>query len=403
MAVFSKRWCALALGALLVALAPHTGAQAQAPAPSPEPVRAGIDVLLADPPPELIGKRLGFITNRSAVDARGVSAIDRLYADKRFVLARLFAPEHGLRADRQGDIVDGKDAVTGLSVVSLYGSVKKPTRAMLEGLDALVFDIQDVGARFYTYHSTMALAMQAAKEAGLPFVVLDRPNPINGKAVEGAVLDPKLASFVGYYPIPVRHGMTMGELARLYNGAFGIQASLSVVPMQRWRRGMWFDQTDLPWVNPSPAMKSTVTATLYPGICLFEATNVDCRVGDRPFEKVGASWIDPEAYVRALRAHALPGVVFAPFKEQGVAGVEVRVTDREAFQAVKTGLVMVAEVQRLYPERLKIEAKGFDRMTGARWIRERLLAGDSPAAIAAGWEDQTRDFERKRAPYLLYR
>jgi uncharacterized protein YbbC (DUF1343 family) len=166
---------------------------------------------------------------------------------------------------------------------------------------------------------------------------------------------------------------------------------------------MWFDQTALPWVNPSPAMKSTVTATLYPGICLFEATNVDCRVGDRPFEKVGASWIDPEAYAGALTAHALPGVAFVPFRERGVAGVEVRVSDREAFQAVKTGLVMIAEVQRLYPERLRFEAKGFDRMTGATWIRERLLAGEAPEAIAAAWEEQTRAFERLRAPYLLYK
>lgn len=395
MAPFPKRARFLAL-ALLLAVAPL-------PAEAALPVVSGIDVLLADPPSALVGKRIGLITNRSAVDAQGVSDIDRLYADKRFKLARLFAPEHGLRADRQGDIVDGKDTVTGLGVVSLYGPVKKPTRAMLEGLDALVFDIQDVGARFYTYHSTMALAMQAAREAGLPFVVLDRPNPINGKAVEGAVLDPKLASFVGYYPIPVRHGMTMGELARLYNEAFGIGASLSVVPVRNWQRGMWFDQTTLPWVNPSPAMKSTLTATLYPGICLFEATNVDCRVGDRPFEKVGAAWIDGEAYARALRAHALPGVAFVPFADGKVSGVEVRVTDREAFQAVKTGLVMIAEARRLYPDRLRIEAKGFDRMTGASWIRERLLAGEAPGAIAAAWEDGTRKFERERAPYLLYR
>ncbi|MNX96715.1 hypothetical protein D3C86_1290460 [compost metagenome] len=166
---------------------------------------------------------------------------------------------------------------------------------------------------------------------------------------------------------------------------------------------MWFDQTALPWVNPSPAMKTPLTATLYPGICLFEATNVDCRVGDRPFEKVGASWIDGAAYARALSAHALPGVAFVPFREGTVSGVEVKVTDREAFQAVKTGLVMIAEVRRLYPDRLRIEAKGFDRMTGATWIREKLLAGEAPAAIAAAWQDQTRAFERDRAPYLLYR
>lgn len=366
-------------------------------------VEPGIDVFLTQAAPRLLGKRLGFITNRSAVDKAGVSDIDRLYCDPRFRLVKLFAPEHGLRADRQGDIIDGKDRVTGLPVVSLYGATKKPTSKMLEGLDALVFDIQDVGARFYTFQSTMALAMQAAAAAHLPFWVLDRPDPINGTAVEGAVLDPRLASFVGYYPIPVRHGMTLGELARFYNGAFGIGCDLTVVPMHGWRRGMWFDETALPWVKPSPAMKSPVTAMLYPGICLFEATNVDCRVGDRPFERVGASWIDGDAYARALAAHHLPGVRFAPFQMKGVSGVEVEVTDREAFQAVRTGLVMVSVLHRLYPERLKIEPKGFDEMTGASWIRARLIQGDEPEAIAVAWQTETERFLRQREPYLLYR
>lgn len=388
-------------GMLLAACALASPALAQPSAPPP--VKPGIDVFMDHPPEPVHGKRIGLITNRSAVDAAGVSDIDRLHGDSRFKLVKLFAPEHGLRADRQGDIVDGKDSVTGLPVVSLYGPVKKPTPQMLEGIEALVFDIQDVGARFYTYQSTMALAMQAARDARIPFVVLDRPNPINGLVVEGAVLDPKLASFVGYYPIPVRHGMTMGELARMYNAAFGIKAPLTVVPVEGWRRSMWFDQTALPWVNPSPAMKTPVTAMLYPGLCFFEATNLDCRVGDRPFERVGAKFVRGDEYAQALNARKLPGVRFVPFTLGAVSGVEVQVTERESFQAVRTGLTMVSEALRLYQDKVRIEPRGFDQMAGARWIRERLLAGEDPDAVAASWVSGLKDFARAREPYLLYR
>lgn len=370
------------------------------PAPAQE-VKPGIEAFLAAPPSLVLGKRLGLITNRSAVDRAGVSDIDRLTADPRWKLVRLFSPEHGLRADRQGSIVDGKDPVSGLPVVSLYGDTKKPTSASLQGIDVLLFDIQDVGARFYTYQSTMALAMQAAQEAGVAFCVLDRPNPITG-TVEGARLDPKLASFVGYYPIPVRHGLTLGELARYYNAVEGIGANLSVVPVQGWTRRMWFDQTALPWVKPSPAMRTLKTATLYPGICLFEATNLDCRVGDRPFERVGAAWLDEAAYARALNARKLPGVRFAPFRQDGVGGVELELLDRNAFRPVRTGLVMVSEAQRLHPDRFKIEARGFDRMVGVSSVRERLLAGDDPLAIAAGWEADEAAFTRESRPFWLY-
>lgn len=392
----------LSLRRLLVMLLATCALAFPATAAPPAPVRPGIDVFMEAPPPHLEGKRIGLITNRSAVDSRGVSDIDRLFGDARFKLVKLFAPEHGLRADRQGDIVDGKDSVTDLPVASLYGSVKKPTPQMLEGIEALVFDIQDVGTRFYTYQSTMALAMTAAKEARIPFVVLDRPNPINGVALEGAVLDTKLASFVGYYPIPVRHGMTMGELARMYNAAFGIQAALTVVPVAGWRRAMWFDQTALPWINPSPAMKTPVTAMLYPGLCFFEATNIDCRVGDRPFERVGARFIRGAEYAAALTARQLPGVRFVAFQTGAVSGVEVQVTDREAFESVRTGLTMVSEALRLYQDKVRIEPKGFDQMAGATWIRERLLAGEDPDAVAASWRYGVAEFARRRAPYLLY-
>lgn len=367
-----------------------------------KPVRPGIDVFLDHPPQALLGKRLGFITNRSAVDATGKSDIDRLFQDSRFKLVRLFSPEHGLRADQQGRLIDGNDSVTGLPVFSLYGTTKKPPLSSLQDLDALLFDIQDVGARFYTYQSTMALAMQAAKEAQIPFVVLDRPNPINGRAVEGALLDTKLASFVGYYPIPVRHGMTLGELARMYNAAFGIDCDLRVVPLAGWQRAMWFDQTELSWVKPSPAMRSPLTAMLYPGICLFEATNIDCRLGPEPFSKVGARWIDGTRYAESLNRHGLKGVRFEAFKEGEVGGVGITVSDREAFAPVLTGLVMIAEAQRLFPDSLKIEPRGFDQMLGASWIRERLLRGIAPESIAEAWTKDSEAFLNQRKPYLLY-
>ncbi len=399
--------------ALLVsspALPPGSAAPA-AVAVAPGPVTLGIDVLLAERPDLLAGKRMGLITNRAAVvpmragarsPAGGVTVLDRFLGDPRFLVAAILTPEHGFKADRQGDIASGKHE-SEIPIHSLYGPTKKPTPDMLKGLDVLVIDLPDVGARFYTYASTMALAMQAAKEAGLPFVVLDRPNPINGVDVEGFRLDPKLSSFVGYYPIPVRHGMTMGEMARMFNEAFGIGCKLTVVPMAGWTRGMWFESTGLPWSNPSPAMLSPTTAALYPGICLFEASNVDCRMGDRPFERVGASWIDGEKLAKALNARELPGVTFHATRLGEKRGVSIVLTDRAAFQSVRTGAVMLEEIQRLHPGKLKLEAKGFDQMAGNDRLRQALASGAPVSVIVESWERDAASFLGARAPYLLYK
>lgn len=365
------------------------------------PVTLGVDVLLAEQADLLAGKRIGLITNRAAVDGEGMAVLDRLLADPRMHVAAILTPEHGLKADRQG-IIPSSTHEGALPIHSLYGRTREPTPEMLKGLDVLVIDLPDVGARFYTYASTMALAMQAAREAGLPFVVLDRPNPINGEQVEGFRLDPELASFVGYYPIPVRHGMTMGEMARMFNEAYGIGCALTVVPMRGWKRGMWFDQTGLPWSKPSPAMLSPTTAALYPGICLFEASNVDCRMGDRPFERVGAAWIDSERLAKALNARNLPGVHFRPTRVGEKHGVSIDLLDRERFQAVRTGAVMLEEIQRLHPGKLKLEPRGFDRMAGNSQLREALASGRPVSEVVAAWERDAAGFLESRKPFLLY-
>ncbi|MNK88468.1 hypothetical protein D3C87_1084320 [compost metagenome] len=365
------------------------------------PVTLGIDVLLTEQSKLLEGKRIGLITNRAAVDGTGVSVLDRLLDDPRMRVAAILTPEHGLKADRQGHIASDQHERE-IPIHSLYGPTKKPSPAMLEGLDILVIDLPDVGARFYTYASTMALAMQAARDAGIPFVVLDRPNPINGVGVEGFRLDPKLASFVGYYPIPVRHGMTMGEMARMFNGAFGIGCQLTVVPMKGWTRGMWFDATGLPWSKPSPAMLSPTTAALYPGICLFEASNVDCRMGDRPFERVGATWIAGEKLAKALNARKLSGVSFKPTQIGEKQGVELTLTDRDRFQAVRTGAVMLEEIQRLHPGKLKLDPRGFDQMAGNDALRLAVLGGKAVSGVIDAWERDAASFVTERKPYLLY-
>jgi uncharacterized protein YbbC (DUF1343 family) len=387
-----------------VSVGPAAQANPASPAGTPReaaPVTLGVDLLLGERVGLLEGKRIGLITNRAAVDGAGVSVLDRLLNDPRMRVAAILTPEHGLKADRQGDIASGKHE-SELPIHSLYGPTKKPTPAMLKGLDVLVIDLPDVGARFYTYASTMALAMQAARDAGIPFVVLDRPNPINGVEVEGFRLDPKLASFVGYYPIPVRHGMTMGEMARLFNEEYGIGCDLTVVPMKGWKRGMYFEATGLPWSKPSPAMLSPVTAALYPGICLFEASNVDCRMGDRPFERIGAPWLDGEKLAKALNARKLPGVSFKPTRIGEKRGVEIVLADRDRFQAVRTGAVMLEEIQRLHPGKLKLEPRGFDRMAGNDQLRQALTKGSPVESVVKAWERDAAAFLETRKPYLLY-
>lgn len=355
-------------------------------------VLPGIDVALSEPPPALRHKRIGLITHMSAVDAKGLPDVTRIYGRKDMFLAAIFTPEHGLFADRQGDV--DSSVWADVPVHSLYGPTKKPTPEMLKGLDTLVFDMQDVGVRFYTYIATMQLAMQAAKEADLEFVVLDRPNPLGGVAVEGNILQKPFRSFTGPYELPVRHGMTIGELANLFNQEIGCK--LTVVPMKKWRRHMWWDDTGLAWKKPSPAMLDVTTASVYPGICFFEATNVNCRVGDRPFEKLAAPWLNGQAVVKRLPP--LPGI-----RLTGKPGeISLTVVDRKALEPVRLGLHLLTAIRAEHPKQLTFEARGFDRLAGGTQLREALLAGKPAEELWQQQQAEARRFIALRRPFLIY-
>ena len=354
---------------------------------------------------------------RAGVDSQLRSDVDRFAADKDFTLVALFGPEHGVRGDLQaGDkVASSRDAATGVPVHSLYGEHREPTPAMLHGIDVLVFDIQDVGTRFYTYPYTLAGVMRAAKKAGIPVVVADRPDPLGGVQVEGPVLEPAMASFVGLFPIPLRHGMTLGELAMLFNREFGIGAELHVVTMQGWRRGDEPLRDALPWVPPSPNMPTPDTALVYPGMGLLEGTNVsEGRGTTRPFETMGAPWVDAPALAARLNAMDLPGVQFRPTwftptfsKHVGMAcaGVQLHVTDRATFLPVRTGIAVLKALHDQHPKDfafLSGDPPFFDRLAGVPWLREAITRGDTLQAIEARWQRPLADFNRVRQRYLVY-
>jgi uncharacterized protein YbbC (DUF1343 family) len=376
-------------------------------------VKTGLDALVEQKFAPLQGKRVGLITNHTGVDREGRRNVD-LMRQAGVRLAALFAPEHGATGaeDREG-IQDSTDAATGLRVFSLYGATQRPTPEMLGGLDALVFDIQDVGVRFYTYETTMAYAMEAAARAGIPFYVLDRPNPITGTRVEGPPLDAANLSFVGYLAgSPVRHGMTIGELARLYNARNRIGAALTVIPMEGWSRGDWFDSTDLPWVNPSPNMRSLKAATLYPGLCLLEySSNLSVGRGtDAPFEQVGADFIRGRELAAYLNKRQIPGVrayatSFTPtesvFKGVRIEGVRFEITNRELLDSTRVGIELAVALVKLYPG--KIDVAKSAKLIGSAAAVKRIAAGEDPRAIVESWRDEMADFVKLREPYLLYR
>lgn len=380
-------------------------------------VRPGIDVLLSERMELLRGKRIGLVTNPTGVDRELRSTVDRLSSHPELRLVALFGPEHGVRGDVQAGehVSSARDDATGLPVHSLYGEHREPTVDMLQGIDVLVFDIQDVGARFYTYPYTLANVMRAAKRAGIAVVLLDRPDPIGGVAVEGPVLEPEYASFVGMFPIPLRHGMTIGELARLFNAEFGIDAELHVVPVHGWRRGDEEPGGTLPWVPPSPNMPTPDTALAYPGTALFEGTNVsEGRGTTRPFEIVGAPFVDAGKLAEHMNAFGLPGVHFRPTwfvptfsKHAGVlcGGVQLHVVDRDAFRPVRTGLALLVAMHALYPDAFEFtpgEPPFFDKLAGNGWIRRAILDGETAEAIEARWQPGLRRFEDVRKHYLLY-
>ncbi|MDH7486441.1 MAG: DUF1343 domain-containing protein [Anaerolineae bacterium] len=400
-----------------------------------ERVRPGLEVLLARRLDLLRGQRVGLITNPTGVTPELEGAAEALLRRGVKVTA-LFAPEHGLQASAPDGaaVASGRDRRTGLPVYSLYGETLQPTAQMLREVDVLLFDIQDVGVRFYTYVWTMSYAMEAAAATGMPFIVLDHPNPLGGQIVEGPSLEPACASFVGRAAIPLRHGLTVGELARLFNehpGIAGARASdsflrtpigaeLTVIPMEGWRREMWYDATGLPWVPPSPAMPTPETATLYPGTCLLEGTNLSEGRGTAlPFQQIGAPWVDGYALADALNALNLPGVRFRPVRFQPTAskwagqeceGVHLHVTDRQALRPVTAGLQLIAAVRALHPDRFawrEPEAEEgrwhFDLLMGTDKVRRQLETGVPVEAIVAGWEAERADFETQRERVSLYR
>lgn len=377
------------------------------------PVRPGIEVLLADSAHLVRGRRVGLVTNQTGVDARGIGDVERLRAAG-IDLRALFSPEHGFRgaADPGAAVASVRDSATGLPIYSLYGRTVAPTDTMLAGLDVLLVDLQDVGARYYTYLATTMEVMRSAARRGLPVVVLDRPNPLGG-AVQGNVLDPAHASFVGRLAVPMRHGLTLGELARLANADQALGAELHVVPVAGWRRAR--RDAGLPWVPPSPNLRTLAAVQHYPGTCLFEGTNLSVgRGSDAPFEQVGAPWLDAVAVLAALPPAARAGVALVPvtfrprapgdgkFADTVVHGLRLRVTDDARYDPTVTAVALLAAVRQVHPDRFRWIAAHFDRLAGTPALREALEAGRPAAEITAGWGEARAAYLRRRVGFLLY-
>lgn len=375
-------------------------------------VKSGLEHLLNQDVVELRGKRVGLVTHPAAVLPDLIGGLDALL----FVgvqVTTLFAPEHGfVGAAADGALVgDGVDVHTGLPIYSLYGSTYEPTPAMLQDVDVVVFDMQDVGARFYTFLSTLFYVLKGAAQAGKPVTILDRPNPITGTQVEGPLVDPGCESFVGIAPIPIRHGLTLGELALYLNVECHLGAELNVVKMQGWERRMWFDGTGLPWAPTSPNMPHPSTTVVYPGMCLLEGTNLSVGRGTAlPFEICGAPWLDGRALATQLNALAPSGARFRPMQFRPTAnrhagelceGIQVHVTDREVLHPVSLGLQVIAAVRALAPTQFEWNAH-FDRLMGSPRIREALDVGRAPGDLIAEWAEVESAFAEARAAYLLY-
>lgn len=374
-------------------------------------VQAGIDVLRQQQFQTLKGLRIGLITNHTGLSRDGKSTVQLLQEAPGVHLKTLFSPEHGFAGKLDvAKIGDSTDQKTGLKIFSLYGKTRTPTPESLQDLDALVFDIQDIGTRFYTYISTMGNAMRAAKQQGIKFIVLDRPNPINGVNFAGPVLDEGAQSFVGYHRIPVRHGMTAGELARMFNSEMKIGVELQVIPLQNWKRDMYYDETGLTWANPSPNMRNLNEAVFYPGIGLLETTNLSVGRGtDTPFEWIGAPWLDGMKLARQLNRSGLPGVRFVPiqftpesskFAGALCGGVNFIITDRRQFQSVRTGLEVAHQLRLLFPDQW--ETKHFNRLLANQSVFDAVVAGKPVFEIQALYQQDLAEFAVRRAGYLLY-
>lgn len=390
------------------------------------PVISGLDCLLEDigRGKALRGARVGLVCNPASVDGRLRHATERFLHASGVTLAAIFGPQHGFRSDLQDNMIESPHAEHArrkVPIYSLYSETREPTGEMLEGIDVLVVDLQDVGTRIYTFVYTMANCLRAAAKHGQRIVVCDRPNPIGGLAMEGAVLQPGYTSFVGQFPIPMRHGMTIGELARLFNEEYRIDAPLEVVPMRGWNRARYFDETGVPWVMPSPNIPTLDSAIVYPGTVLFEATMIsEGRGTTRPFEIIGAPWIDADRFAETMNARALPGVYFRPsffeptfqkHARQTCGGCQVHVLDRQAFQPVKTAVAMIEEFRREDPSQFawkeppyeyEYEKTPIDIMWGSDQLRKAIEAGATADEIAEGWKGEVAAFEEVRRKYLLY-
>jgi uncharacterized protein YbbC (DUF1343 family) len=385
-------------------------------------MKLGSEILLASP--RLKGLRVGVLANPASVDREFRHVADRLAASPDWTLTAIFGPQHGFRSDLQDNMIEtphARDPKRGVPIFSLYSETREPTPEMLSLIDVLVIDIQDIGARIYTFIYTMANCLRAAARAGLPVIVCDRPNPIGGVAVEGPMLEPGYESFVGQFPIPMRHGMTVGELARLFNEAHGIDAALEVVKMEGWSREMYFNDTGLPWVMPSPNMPTLDTAIVYPGTVLFEGTMLsEGRGTTRPFELIGAPWLDGEALAARMNALGLSGVHFRPaifeptfqkHANETCGGCQIHVTDRKIFAPVEAGVALLRECYGLAPKQFKWRDPPYeyehdkmpiDILAGSPQLREQVERQMPLEVIAESWRDGEAAFEAPRKPYLLY-
>ena len=382
-------------------------------------VTSGLEVLVGEQTALLRGQRVGIVTNEGAIDRRFQHVVDVIQALPGVEVVRLFAAEHGIRgADAAGvPVADGIDPISGIPVQSIYGPRLWPTDEALEDLDCLLYDIPDVGARFYTRPATLVYCLRAAARHAKRFIVLDRPNPIGGEAIEGPSLRPGFESFVGLAGLPIRHGLTLGELARFVNFEEGLNADLVVVPARGWRRATWYDQTDLPWILPSPNLPTLDSATVYPGTCFVEGTTAsEGRGTTRPFELLGAPFVDAHRLATALNQQHLPGVHFRPAFFRPVnhkhantmcGGVQVHVTDRDIFRPVFAGVAILLTIRRLWPDDFAWRPAPvgtlpfIDRLAGGTWLREAVAAQADPRDVAAEWRRDEADFAERRRPHLL--
>jgi len=390
-----------------------------------EVIQFGADILFEEQFDLVREKRIGIVTNHSALLSDGRHLVEALVSHGDVTVAALFGPEHGIRgqAPDRKSINHETDPVVGVPVYSLFGKITKPTKGMLRGIDLLLFDIQDVGSRFYTYGTTLALSMEAAAELGIPFVVLDRPNPIRGTWMEGPVRAESLKSFVSWLPIPVVHGSTMGELASLANTSGwlkgGIRADLTVVKMKGWKRAMWYDESGVKWTAPSPSIQTIETAIVYPGTCFIEGTNVsEGRGTDRPFEYLGAPWILRNEWAKELNSYNLPGVYFdeisfrpdgtrrlttdSKYDDQQCEGVYVKVADRNAFEPVRVGVFILYSLHTLYPRKFRVRKRRLDELIGVGYVWQELLKNRHPDTISVRWEKELQRFAELRMRHMLY-